>query len=52
MPGIVGVHESEHNEKMADVGVWEPSDPGFGGIPEKVWIFSSSPMYSMLLKLL
>ena len=36
MSGVAHAHECEHDEKMADVGAQEPSDPVFGGFTAKV----------------
>ena len=43
MSSVVDARESECDE--ADAEAWEPNDPAFGRISEKVWVISGSPSY-------
>ena len=43
MSGVVDVRELERNE--TDAEAWEPNDPAFGRISEKVWVISGSPTH-------
>ena len=48
MPGVAGANESEYDEKMVDVGVLEPNNPGFVEFTGKVWMISGSPMHILM----
>ena len=42
MSRVVDVHESEYDEKMADIEAFEPQDSALGGLVEKVCTLSGS----------
>ena len=42
MSGVGDACESECDERMSDAEAWEPSDPAFWGVTQKVWSISTS----------
>ena len=45
MPGVVGVFQSVRGERVASVETWEPHDPAFVELIEKVRTVSGLPTH-------
>lgn len=45
VPGVVGVFQSARDEKVAGIETWEPHDPAFVELIEKVRTVSSLPTH-------